>query len=245
MGLGNLAVVLAKKGCNVSRLDLGGRFGDEGVKILAEALKVNRSLRTITISFSENLTEVGGHAILSAVDGTESWESATRGNNVLRSVYISEGPNVSISKDLILKLEDITNVDPHLTCQNKVWRYIDNHMEELPQVGLKSKLMPQAISFVHKNGGLDASFRLIRSWNVEELFANPTPERVRLKEIEQENKMLRDFLENEKNSNYTLRQENRYLRFLYEKREKAECCWTPLRKACELWKVFIDLLKEL
>mmetsp|Transcript_191 Transcript_191/g.332 ORF Transcript_191/g.332 Transcript_191/m.332 type:complete len:461 (-) Transcript_191:74-1456(-) len=238
-GVGSLAVVLSKKACCVSRLDIGGRFGDSGIKILAEALKINRSMKTITISHCQNLTDVGGQVMLSAVDGSESWESATCSNNVLRSVYISERSNATMNKDLVIKLQSLADVDPQRTLQSKVWRYMDNHMGELSNVGLKAKHIPRVICFVNKRGGLDGMYRVLQNCNMQDVVYNRTPNRARMEQIEQENKVLKELLASERESNASLRQENRYLR------ERTRCCWVPIMKALELWKVLVDMLREL
>ncbi len=238
-GVGTLAVVLSKKACRLSRLDIGGRFGDNGIKILAEALKFNRTLKTITISHFQNLTDVGGQAVLSAVDGSESWKSATCSNNVLRSVYISERSNTSMKKELLMKLQSLADVDPQQTLQNKVWRYMDNHMGELSNVGLKVEHIPRVIHFANKRGGLDGIYRVLRNCNLQCIVCNKILNRARMDQIEQENKVLKELLASERESNASLRQENRFLR------ERARCCWVPIMKALELWKVLVDMLREL
>ena len=249
MGIQILTTVIGREESNISRLDLGGRFGDDGLKILADALVINRSIKTITIGFSKNLTNVGGQAILDAVEGTGSWHSIIRSNHTLRSVYISDRPNVTISKALALKLQCITNFNPHHTLQSKVWRYIQNNMEDISYLGLESKHMPQALSFIYENGRLDSLFQFIRSRNGPSLFTNPTPERIRLTNemelIKQENRQLKELLKSEREINTSLREENEYLTFLFNNNEKPRmCCFPPFFKLLQFCKFVVQLLRE-
>ena len=81
--LATLSNILQTPQCNISRLELDGQFGDEGILLLSEALKTNATVRTITIGYSENLTDVGGNALLQVskdVYGTGTWESVTESN---------------------------------------------------------------------------------------------------------------------------------------------------------------------
>ena len=73
-----LANILQSPNCNISRLELCGSFGDEGVEFLADALKTNRTVKTISIGHSENFSDRGGRGIIRACkdrDGSGSWTS--------------------------------------------------------------------------------------------------------------------------------------------------------------------------
>ena len=64
IGLGEIALVIRKRDCGVKRLELSGNFGNSGVKIFAEALKTNVSLKTVTFGCYKNLDDAGGRVLL-------------------------------------------------------------------------------------------------------------------------------------------------------------------------------------
>ena len=78
VGIGELANVLKRNDCSVRRLDLGGNFGNNGIKILAEALKTNQSIKTITLGCYKNLNDVGAEALLSVADPFSATTYANR-----------------------------------------------------------------------------------------------------------------------------------------------------------------------
>ncbi|KAL7521351.1 hypothetical protein ACHAWX_006021 [Stephanocyclus meneghinianus] len=267
-----LARILQSPNCNISRLELCGSFGDEGVEFLAEALKSNRTVKTISIGVSENLSDRGGRHILRAcqdIDGTGTWSSVTRSNHTLRSVFISEKHAPRMSAGLISKLQSLTSEDPHRTLQNKAWNFIQRDMCCLPNLNLKTTHMPYFLKFVATNGGRDCLFRILRAGYFPDLFTNPTPEKIRLKhqmnKIEHENKALRTSLEREMRKNQNLRllererqndrvssqthrrdrEEQERFKHWYEKRDLKHCCLQPFIKAFEVGKMMIELLKEI
>lgn len=267
-----LARILQSPNCNISRLELCGSFGDEGVECLAEALKSNRTVKTISIGVSENLSDRGGQHILRAcqdIDGTGSWSSVTRSNHTLRSVFISEKHAPRMSAGLISKLQSLTSEDPRRTLQNKAWNFIQRDMGCLPNLNLKTTHMPYFLKFVATNGGHDCLFRTLRAGYFPDLFTNPTPEKIRLKQqmdkIEHENKALRTSLEREMRKNQNLRllerecqndrvscqsyrrdrEEQERFKHWYEKRDLKHCCLLPFIKAFEVGKMMIELLKEI
>ncbi|KAL7480329.1 hypothetical protein ACHAW6_006025 [Cyclotella cf. meneghiniana] len=267
-----LARILQSPNCNISRLELCGRFGDEGVEFLAEALKSNHTVKTISIGVSENLSDRGGRHILRAcqdIDGTGSWSSVTRSNHTLRSVFISEKHAPRMSAGLISKLQSLTSEDPRRTLQNKAWNFIQRDMGCLPNLNLKTTHMPYFLKFVATNGGHDCLFRILRAGYFPDLFTNPTPEKIRLKQqmdkIEHENKALRTSLEREMRKNQNLRlleresqndrvsrqsyrrdrEEQEQFKHWYEKRDLKHCCLLPFIKAFEVGKMMIELLKEI
>ncbi|KAL7546173.1 hypothetical protein ACHAWF_009515 [Thalassiosira exigua] len=255
-GLGQLAEIIKKKDCKLGRLEICGNFSDEGVVQIAEALKSNQSIRTLDLGMSENLTDFGGEAILQVVHGRDdSWESATTSNHTLQNVYISDIAGSSMCKELLAKLQSITNVDAHKTLQNKAWKYIDNNIEDLSSIGLKANLAPHLVSFVSARGGLESLYRFLHSRNnASELFNNPTPERVRLmpqmEKVKQDNVVLRALLRSEREVSQTIRSENMSLRGLseedeqHQKKAMARCLLLPFYKAFEMYKFFLDLLQE-
>jgi hypothetical protein len=190
--------------CNLSRLDLTGKFDDDGLKCMGRALKTNQSVRTIFIHSSAELTAVGGEALLRAArdDEMESWITIANSNHTLKSVIVAGRHIESMGNELTLQLRDITTLDPHQTIQSKAWRYVNNSMKDLSELGLNVKHMPRFLEFVDKRGGTDAIYNLLRNGHSPSLLANPTPERVRLtnkmEKIEQENKRLRHLIEKEK-----------------------------------------------
>jgi len=256
-GLRELANSIKGDGCNVARLEVCGRFGDEGMLSIADAMMVNQSLRTIDIGMSERLTDRGGQAILQVVQGqNESWQSMITSNNTLQSVYISEKAGSAMSKSLLTNLQAITTVDPHRTLQNKAWNYIENNIEDLSDIGLEAKLVPYFLSFISTRGGANSLFSFIHSRkNAPELFfSNPTPERTRLtpqmEKAKRRNKALKALLKSERKVSGRIQSENINLRDLEDdeqnqRKAMARCLLLPIFKAFEVCKYFIDLLKEI
>jgi len=188
-GLGQIANCIKRKDCNISRLEIckslfnffhfppsviisltflfvvaGGRFRDEGMMSIAEALRNNQSIRTINVGMFERLTDLGGQAILKVVQGEdESWQNKTASNHTLQNVYISDRAGLSMSKSILTKLQSITTVDPHRTLKNKAWNYMNNNIGDLSSIGLEAKLAPQLLLFVSCRGGVDSLFQFMHS----------------------------------------------------------------------------------
>lgn len=257
VGLGEIALVVRRKDCNVRRLDLSGNFGNSGIAIFAEALKTNTSLRTVSFGCYKNLDDVGVQDLLNVVDpfsqpthSSESeWENVTRSNHTIQSIYILDRPTVTVNKKIITKLQSISSLDPHQTLQSKCWCHLEKNIEDISHFGVESKHMPEVLSFVHTHGTMDQLYRIIRSRNTPELFTNPSPEKARMssqmERIEQENEMLKELLESEREKSGGLHEENSYLRNLIQNREEArKCCLLPIFKLMEMWKMLIELINE-
>mmetsp|Transcript_10693 Transcript_10693/g.23672 ORF Transcript_10693/g.23672 Transcript_10693/m.23672 type:complete len:480 (-) Transcript_10693:32-1471(-) len=255
VGIGEIAMVVKRTDCNVRRLDLSGNFGNSGVKIFAEALKTNISLRTVSFGCYKNLDDIGGQVLLNVVDPfsqptvSSEWEHVTRSNHTLQSIYILDRPTVSVDNNIITKLQSISNMDPHRTLQSKCWRHIEKNIEDISHLELESKHMPEVLAFVQQHGTVDHIFRLVKSRNTPELFTNPSPEKARMshqvEKVESENEMLKELLESEREKSEDLHEENNYLRNLFRDREeRKQCCMLPVFKFMELWKYFIELIRE-
>jgi len=267
IGLGEIAIVVRTKHCNVRRLDLSGNFGNSGVKIFAEALKTNESLKTVSFGCYKHLDDIGGQVLLNVVDPfsllnnvddnpssqptrSSEWENVKRSNHTLQSIYILDRPTVTMNKDLITKLQSISTSDAHHTLQKKVWHHIEKNTDgSLSHLGLETKHIPRVLSFVHQHGTIDDLFRLLKSRNATEVFTNPSPEKERLsrqmEKMEQENELLKKMLELEREKSEGLHEENNYLRHLFRSREEAkECCLLPIFKLLEVWRLFIKSLQE-
>ena len=257
VGIGEMALVCRTPDCTVRRLDLSGNFGNSGIKIFAEALKTNTSLRTISFGCHKALNDIGARVLLNVVDPfsfpptdkSSEWDEIQRSNHTLQSIYILDRPTVSVDKTLITKLQSISTQDPHRTLQKKCWHHLDENIETISHLGLEPKHMPEVLAFVHQHGTMDHLFRLVKSRNTPELFSNPTPEKARLssqmEKLERENESLRTLLESERERAEDVREENNYLKQLLRNREEAKkCCLLPVFKMMELWRLFIDLLKD-
>ena len=222
-GIRALSNVIRVEECKISRLEISGTFGDDGLQSIAEALKTNQSLRTIDIGNSVNLTDSGGRAILGVTNvNVNTWKQIMASNNTLRSVYLkSRPPPLLVSQDIQNAMRNITNLDPILTLQQKVWQYVDNHIENLSYTNLEPKHISYLLAFVTKRGGINSLLRLISSRNnIPILFSHPTPERLHMESIMNkvalENATLRAMLKSERLFNDSLCKENSSLRTLYE-----------------------------
>eukprot|EP00804_Cyclotella_cryptica_P019407 CCRYP_006595-RA/>CCRYP_006595-RA protein AED:0.01 eAED:0.01 QI:154/1/1/1/1/1/2/155/461 len=206
VGMSMISHAIRNPKCSLSRLDLTGKFDDDGLDCVGRALKANQSVRTIFINSSAELTSVGGKALLRAArdDEVELWASVANSNHTLKSVIIAGRHLESMGNELTLQLRDITTLDPHKTIQSKAWHYVNSSMKDLSELGLNVKHMPRFLAFVEKRGGINALFNLLRNGHSPSLLANPTPERVRLtnkmEKIEQENERLRHLIKKEKSS---------------------------------------------
>lgn len=267
-----LANILQSPNCNISRLELCGSFGDEGIEFLADALKTNRTVKNISIGVTQDLSDRGGRQILQAcqdVEGTGSWNSIVRSNHTLRSVFISERHAPRMSAGVLNQLQSLTTEDPHKTLQIKAWNFIKNDMDCLPTLGLKMKHMPNFVTFVQQNGGQDSLYEILRAGHFPDLFTSPTPEKLRLrkemKKIELENETLRTSLEREisrKQSMLLLEngkkkkvsspskpiargRDEEDASLWYEDRGLRQCCLQPFIKAFEVGQAMFELLKEI
>ena len=254
VGIGELANVFKRDDCFMRRLDLGGQFGNNGIKILAEALKTNQSIKTITLGCYKNLNDVGAQALLEVVDPFSTthsdrkseWDSVNKSNHTLQSVYILDRPTVTVNNELVTKLRSLSSLSPHQTLQTKAWTHIESNIESISHIGLETKHMPEVLSFVQKRGELNGLFQLIRSHNTLEVFDNPSPERARLDDqmnrIERENTLLKKLLKAERERSQSLRKDNHAIRNVYEKKYGKSC---PSMATCkQLWFDFVEVLKE-
>jgi len=256
IGIGEIAVVVKRPDCNVRRLDLSGNFGNSGVKIFAEALKMNKSLKTLSFGCLKNLDDIGGQILLDVVDpfsqpstNKGEWENIGRSNHTLQSIYILDRPTVTVNDGIITKLQSISNMDPHRTLQSKCWRHTENNIEDISHIELETKHMPEVLSFVQHHGSIDHLFQLVKSRNTPELFTNPSPEKARIslerKKLDSENQMLKELLKVEREKSKDLHQENGYLRTMFrEREERLKCCMLPLLNILDMWRKIIQLFSE-
>ena len=222
------------------------------------------------IGMSLNLTDMGGRALLNAVQGKDnSWQSTISSNHVLQSVYISDKAGMYMSKSIITQLQSITAVGLQRTIQSKAWTFIDNNIQDLSSVNLEMKLRPHLLAFVSYRGGVNSLYSLLSSRkNEPHLYtSHPTPEKIRLsrniQKIRMENEVMAAMLRSERRyrqerkkqlSQSTLASESTFLgsqlhvRELdddeYEKNDMARCLLLPLFKAFEMCKSLIEMMKE-
>ncbi len=255
IGIGELANVFKRKDCSVRRLDLAGNFGNKGVKILAEALKTNQSIKTITLGCHNNLSDVGAQALLRVADPFSTttnankkneWDDVKKSNHTLQSVYILDRPSVTVSDELVTKLRSISTLPPHATFQTKTWHHIEKNIADISHMGIDTKYIPEVLSFVQKRGELNGLFETIRSSSSLKILKNPSPERTRLSDqmdrIQKENAILKRLLRAERERSQSLRDENYSARKTVEMRFKEEC---PSWNSCkQLWFEVVDLIKE-
>mmetsp|Transcript_840 Transcript_840/g.1162 ORF Transcript_840/g.1162 Transcript_840/m.1162 type:complete len:482 (-) Transcript_840:94-1539(-) len=255
IGIGELANVLKRQDCSVRRLDLGGNFGNNGIKILAEALKTNQSIKTITLGCHKNLNDVGAQELLRVSDPfaytthankKTEWDSVKKSNHSLQSVYILDRPSVTVSNELVTKLRSISSLQPHQTLQTKAWHHIEKHIEDISHMEIDNKYVPEVMSFVQKRGELNGLFETIRSSNSLKIFENPSPERARLSDqmdrIQKENAILKRLLKAERERSQSLRNDNYAVRKTVEMKFGKKC---PSWNSCkQLWLEVVDLIKE-
>jgi hypothetical protein len=257
IGLGEISVVIKRPDCNVRRLDLSGNFGNSGVKIFAEALKTNTSLRTISFGCYKTLDDAGGMALLNVVDpfsqptgSSSEWENVTRSNHTLQSIYMFDRPNMTVSKVIVESLQSISGMDPHRTLQSKCWRHIEKNIEDISHLGLNSKCMPKVLAFVLQHGNMDHLFQMIRSRDTPELFTFPSPEKARIsyhmEKIERENQRIKELLELEREESeeelcdkiYSL-----HTRGFQLEKDAKKCCFLPHLKLIELSTLCVELFR--
>ncbi len=255
IGLGEIAIAIRGPDCNVRRIDLSGIFGNRGIKIFAEAMKTNSSLRTISFGCYKTLDDTAGMALLDVVDpfsqpaGSSEWDEIMRSNHTLQSVYIYDRPNVTMNKVIVERLRSISSLSPHRTFQSKCWRHIAKNIEDISYLELNSKCMPMVLAFVLQHGTMDHLFRMIRSRYTPDLFTFPTPEKARIlhqmEKIEHQNRRLRKLLELERDESDKLREENYYLRtrWFQSGEDAKKCCFLPHLKLIEMWSLLVELLR--
>ena len=234
------------------RLDFCGDFGNSGIKIFAEALKTNTSVRTVTLGCHRNLDDIGGQYLSGVVDPFSQpdlskeleWEEVIRSNHTLQSIYILHRPLTSVSESLIAKLRSISTSNPQRTYQRKCWSHLEKNIDDISHLGLESMHMPEVLSFVHQHGTLDHLFRMIRSRNTPELFTYPSPEKARLsyqiKQLESENRLLKELLDSERAKAEDERREtNISCPCWFLTNENAKKCW--LLPWIKMWQLIVEL----
>jgi len=267
IGIGEIANNIKRSDCKLRRLDVSGNYGNSGIKIFAEALKTNVSLRTITFGCLKTLDDAGAQVLLDVVDPfsnetttsalskSSEWENIKRSNHTLQSIFILDRPTVTANKTLLDKLQSISTKDPHRTFQNKCWHHIEKNIEDVSHMKVEHEHMPLVLSFVQKHGTMDDMFRMIK--NSPDLVTNPSPEKARLSKqmskVESENDILKELLEKERVKAESLREQNISLRSTLigsnvtgedVKKGCQGCC--PLgQKICEIWRFLCQLLREI
>jgi hypothetical protein len=251
--LGEIATVVKEPGCNLRRLDFCGDFGNNGIKIFAEALKTNTSVRTITFGCYNHLDDLGGQCLSNVVDPFAQpelskeleWDEVNRSNHTLQSIYLLPRPLVTVNNDLVTKLQCISTCNPHRTYQRKCWRHLEKNFDDISHLGLESKHMPEVLAFVNQHGTMDHMFRMIRSRNTPDLFTYPSPEKARLsyqmKQLESENQLLKDLLESERARLEEERREtsNSSCPCWLLNNENAKKCW--LLPFIKMWQLVVEL----
>ena len=257
IGIGELANAMKLSGCPVRRLDVGGNFGNDGVRILGEALKTNHSIKTITLGCYKNLNDIGAQALLRVVDPfscpsitpadkESEWESVKTSNHTLQSVFILKRPSVTVSNELATKLQTISDLQPHQTFQLKAWKHIEQNIQDISHMKIQYKYLPEVLYFAKARGGIDGLFGLVRSSISLGVFENPSPERARLStqmnRIQRENAILKRLLRAERERNKSLLNENSAVRNLV-KITCAERC-PPLISCKKLCLDIVEMLKD-
>ena len=257
VGIGELANVLKRSDGKVRRLELSGNYGNGGIKVFAEALKTNISLRTITFGCFKSLTNAGAVELLHAVDPfmkTKSsriteWRDVNSSNNTLQSIFLLDRPSVSVDEDLITRLQSITTEDPRATFDTKVWNHLQRNLDDISHVKVPVKCLPGVLRFVGQRGTQSDFFRLIKGRKASAvLFRNPSQERQRLVEqmrlLEKENRKLRRLLMMERSMSASLQQENLYLRDAKDNYTENVKQGSKFISLLHAWKVFLSILAE-
>lgn len=256
VGIGELANVLKRSDGKVRRLELSGNYGNGGIKIFAEALKTNISLRTITFGSFKSLTNAGAMELLDVVDPftkTKSriteWRDVNSSNNTLQSIFFLDRHSVSVDQDLITRLQSITSEDPRLTFETKVWKHLQKNLDDISHMNVSPKCLPGVLRFVGQRGTKSDFFRLIKGQKaLAVLFSNPSQERQRLVEqmrvLWEENKKLRELLMMERSTNASLQQENLRLRDAKENNAENVKQGSKFISLLHAWKMFLSILTE-
>lgn len=256
VGIGELANVLKRSDGKVRRLELSGNYGNGGIKIFAEALKTNISLRTITFGSFKSLTNAGAMELLDVVDPftkTKSriteWRDINSSNNTLQSIFFLDRHSVSVDQDLVTRLQSITSEDPRLTFDTKVWKHLQKNLDDISHMKVSPKCLPGVLRFVGQRGTKSDFFRLIKGHKaLAVLFSNPSQERQRLVEqmrvLWEENKKLRKLLMMERSMNASLQQENLRLRDAKENCAENVKQGSKFISLLHAWKMFLSILTE-
>lgn len=234
------------------RLDFSGDFGNNGIIFLADALKTNTSVRTITLGCCRHLDDLGGQYLLNVVDPFSQpalskeleWKQVDKTNHTLQSIYILPRPLVTMNDELVTKLQSISTSNRHRTYQRKCWRHLERNVDDISHLGLESKHMPDVLSFVNQHGTLDHVFRMIRSRSTPELFTYPSPEKARLsnqmKQLESENQLLKELLDSERaKAEEDHHETNISCPCWFLTNENAKKCW--LLPWIKMWQLVVEL----
>ena len=181
-----VASLLTRDDMLITTLYLGrNSLDDECMRILAEALRSNDRLSYLGLSDNEAITETGwGHAVNLMCD-TSSAEGTFSSNHTLRIV-----PGDKVDTELAR----LIGINGELTRsislgRQKVWKvHFDGRrfdLQELLQMDVR--LMHRVLAWFARDDNCNSPrmrfeklYRVVRSWNIPELFGFPSPERVRM-----------------------------------------------------------------
>ena len=181
-----VASLLTRDDMLLTTLYLGrNSLDDECMRILAEALRRNDRLSYLGLSDNEAITESGWEHALKLVCDTSSAEGTFRSNHTLRIVP-DDKVDTELARLIGINGELTRSISPG---RQKVWKvHFDGRRFDLQELlQMDARLMPRVLGWFACDDNCNSPrmrfeklYRVVRSWNIPELFGFPSPERVRM-----------------------------------------------------------------
>ena len=164
-GVELLAETIKNQSCQLEFLGLDSvEVSDRGVLVLADALKSNRFLTSLSLQNNRGITSFGAAYLLKSTFNTQSLQSILASNHVLTNVDIRGCSRIGES---LLKLaEELLSTQEmasHQVIRFKVSKYTQKTGNGIVLEGFDPKLLPYILSFVGQTNGLSYLFQSIRS----------------------------------------------------------------------------------
>ena len=208
-----IAGYLSQGGCRLHTLNLReNQIDDDCVDILIPALEYNQSLRKLYLQKNQ-LTCRGRGRFLELLGYASSPHLTYHSNHALHELRYNAGVHEPLRSMLKLncdELNDGTSVDVRSKRRNKILlaHCLGRPFDVARYADLDVRVMPRLLAWFGVDAGADGSARfhatihnvhtpfddrvgrfgalhsLVRGWNVQALFGNPSPERRRMDELE-------------------------------------------------------------
>ena len=161
-----VAASLANPGCRLKSVDLGHTFiGDEGAATLAESLRNNQLLTTMTLARINvtNITEAGWNAFSSVLCDTTSINATHGSNHNLRHLGYADIP-----QGIVTMLELNSDGDKSIVAAKKILQ-THHHLDMGPLFDRELDLLPHVVAWLERfaesrlNLKLSSIFEFVRA----------------------------------------------------------------------------------
>jgi hypothetical protein len=185
-----LAKILGPNATLTELILLGNHIDDEGISFLVNALRSNKSLRTLYIHSNSRMTRVGHTLLLKLVNDITSIKGTMQSNHTIKNIYsVSDS---LLYKDIADQIKEVTNTfnTKHESAETigkkkVIWSQLNSakrtelcrlqgleeHMKTSPVSSVGSLLLPEILEMLSKHHGLVEFHEVFRAF-VADLWMN-------------------------------------------------------------------------